>query len=95
MPMPPNKFVGGNVTSPTAAYSSTNYGGFQPPFSNKNSSEMVKSTIQDNSKGLQPNFGYPMQPPEKPGFMANTPTRRAPRMSEPMQFDNSLPTKPF
>jgi hypothetical protein len=27
--------------------------------------------------------------------MGNTPTRRAPRLSEPMQFDNSLSTKPF
>jgi hypothetical protein len=56
---------------------------------------MVKSTIHDNSKLPEGNFGYPMQPPEKPAFMANTPTRRAPRMSEPMQFESSLPTKPF
>jgi hypothetical protein len=50
--MQPNKFGGGSVTSPTSAYSSANYGGFPPPFSNKNTSEMVKSTIQENSKAL-------------------------------------------
>jgi hypothetical protein len=93
--MPVGKFPGGGVTSPTSAYSSSGYPGFQPPFPNKNNNEMVKSTIHDNNKPPEPNFGYPMQPPEKPAFMANTPTRRAPRMSEPMQFDSSLPTKPF
>lgn len=56
---------------------------------------MVKSTIHENSKLPETNFGYPIQALDKPAFMANTPTRRAPRMSEPMQFDNSLPTKPF
>jgi hypothetical protein len=61
--MQPNKFGGGSVTSPTSAYSGTNYGGFPANFSNKTTSEMVKSTIHENSKPPETNFGYPMQAP--------------------------------
>lgn len=45
--MPPNKFSSGTVTSPTSAYSNTNYGGFPPNYPNKTNSDMVKSSIHD------------------------------------------------
>lgn len=94
-PIQQNKFGNGNVTSPTTAYSNTNYAGFGSNFSNKMNSEMVKSLIHDNPKPVEQNTGYPTQQLEKPVFLTNTPNRRAPRMSEPLQFDNGPPPKPF
>lgn len=52
---------------------------------------MIKSNIHDAPKTSEM-FGFPKNT-DKPGFMANTPTRRAPRLSEPGNIDNTPPTK--
>lgn len=88
------KFGGGNVTSPTSAYSTNNYQGFNSPYQPKLSSEMVKSLIHENAKLPEQTIAF-TPPPEKPNFLSNTPTRRAPRMSEPLQFDSNSNQKPY
>lgn len=91
--MPPNRFAQGNATSPTTNYPPSNYNGFVPQFVSK-PAEMMKSTIQEGGRLGENGYGYTMQSPEKPAFLSNTPTRRAPRMSEPLQ-DNNPPVKAF
>ena len=93
-PVGAGKFGGGNVTSPTSAYSAANYQGFTSPYQPKLSSEMVKSLIHENAKLPEQGLAF-TPPPEKPSFLANTPTRRAPRMSEPLQFDSNPVHKPY
>jgi len=52
-PVGAGKFGGNNVTSPTSAYSSTNYQGFTSPYQPKLSSEMVKSLIHENASSAR------------------------------------------
>lgn len=74
---------------------SPNANSYQLPFPAKpQPTEMVKSLIHDGLKSPESTFGYSTQP-EKPSFLTNTPTRRAPRMSEPHQFDPPPSLKTF
>ena len=87
---------GGKFPAPT---SPNNYNKNTVPFNGASgnfsaksggSSEMTKSTIQEGGGKTPENFGFPKA--DKP-FMSNTPTRRAPRMSEPGNMDPLPPPR--